>query len=121
MIKNCSSFVSAEEIADSRPRFSLHGMALIAGCAQPQMTRSDPLPPRESILLSLPRELSEPLFSRARPVFIKAGRVLFLAGEEGNGCYLLQEGLLKVTVGLSPQNKRVIAVLVPGSVPVNCR
>jgi len=93
-----------------------HGVALIAGCAQSQMTRSDPLPPRESVLLSLPRELSEPLFSRARPVFIKAGRILFSAGEGSNGCYLLQEGLLKVTVGLSPHNKRVIAVLVPGSV-----
>jgi len=80
------------------------------------MTTSDPLPPRESVLLSLPREVSEPLFSRARPVFIKAGRVLFSAGEKGNGCYLLREGLLKVTVGLSTQNKRVIAVLVPGSV-----
>jgi CRP/FNR family transcriptional regulator, cyclic AMP receptor protein len=80
------------------------------------MTRPDSLPPRESVLLSLPRELSEPLFSRARPVFIKAGRVLFSAGDQGNGCYLLREGLLKVTVGLSTQNKRVIAVLVPGSV-----
>jgi CRP/FNR family cyclic AMP-dependent transcriptional regulator len=84
--------------------------------AQPQATRSHLLPPRESVLLSLPPELSEPLFSRAHPVFIKAGRVLFSAGEECNGCYLLQDGLLKVTVGLSPQNRRMIAVLAPGSV-----
>lgn len=70
----------------------------------------------DSILLSLPRELSEPLFSRAAPVFVKAGRVLFSAGEEGDGCYLLQEGLMKVSVGLSARNRRVIAVLVPGSV-----
>lgn len=81
-----------------------------------EMTKSHPLRPHESVLLSLPRELSEPLFSRARPVFIKAGRVLFSAGDEGDGCYLLREGLLKVTVGLSTQNKRVIAVLVPGAV-----
>jgi CRP/FNR family cyclic AMP-dependent transcriptional regulator len=72
--------------------------------------------PGDSLLSSLPRELSERLFSRSHPVFLKAGRVLFSAGEEGNGCYLLREGLLKVTVGLSPESRRVIAVLVPGSV-----
>jgi CRP/FNR family cyclic AMP-dependent transcriptional regulator len=70
----------------------------------------------DGLLSSLPRELSERLFSRSHPVFLKAGRVLFAAGETGNGCYLLQEGLLKVTVGLSLENRRVIAVLVPGSV-----
>jgi CRP/FNR family transcriptional regulator, cyclic AMP receptor protein len=66
--------------------------------------------------MSLPRELSEPMFARARPVIIKARQVLFAAGEVGDGCYLLREGLLKVTVGLSTQSRRVIAVLVPGSV-----
>jgi CRP/FNR family transcriptional regulator, cyclic AMP receptor protein len=78
--------------------------------------RSQLRPPSESILLSLPRELSESLVSRAHPVFLKAGRTLFSAGDEGNGCYLLEAGLLKVTVGLSSQNRRVIAVLVPGAV-----
>ena len=80
------------------------------------LTRESVLPAGDSVLGALPRELSEPLFSRAHPVFIKAGRVLFSAGEEGNGCYLLQEGLMKVSVGLSPENQRVIAVLVPGAV-----
>jgi CRP/FNR family transcriptional regulator, cyclic AMP receptor protein len=84
--------------------------------SQPPLTRSSLLPPSDSVLLALPRELSEPLFSRAHPVFVKAGRVLFSAGEDGNGCYLLQEGLMKVSVGLSRQNQRVIAVLVPGAV-----
>ena len=77
-----------------------------------------PKPPAspDSLLLSLPRELSQPLFSRAHPTLIKAGRVLFSAGEVGNGCYLLEEGLLKVTLGESGKSERILAVLVPGSV-----
>jgi CRP/FNR family transcriptional regulator, cyclic AMP receptor protein len=88
----------------------------VAKPGKPPLTGMSLLPARDSMLRALPRELSEPLFSRAHPVFIKAGKVLFSAGEEGNGCYLLQEGLMKVSVGLSQQNQRVIAVLLPGSV-----
>jgi CRP/FNR family cyclic AMP-dependent transcriptional regulator len=42
--------------------------------------------------------------------------VLFAAGDAGNGCYLLDRGLLKVTLTSSWGEERTIAVLGPGAV-----
>ncbi|HLH87570.1 MAG TPA: Crp/Fnr family transcriptional regulator [Xanthobacteraceae bacterium] len=68
------------------------------------------------MIASLPPEISNALFARAHPTLIKAGHVLFSAGEEGKGCYLLKDGLMKVTVNFSRAQERVLAVLPPGAV-----
>jgi CRP/FNR family transcriptional regulator len=65
---------------------------------------------------SVPQALSRPLFVAARPQSLKAGQVLFAAGDAGNGCYLLEQGLLKVTVTSSRGEERTIAVLGAGAV-----
>ena len=65
---------------------------------------------------SVPEALSRPLFVAARPRELKAGEVLFAAGDAGDGCYLLDRGLLKVTVTSSWGEERTIAVLGPGAV-----
>ena len=47
---------------------------------------------------------------------LKAGGVLFAAGDAGDGCYLLDRGLLKVTVSSTGGEERTVAVLGPGAV-----
>jgi CRP/FNR family cyclic AMP-dependent transcriptional regulator len=65
---------------------------------------------------NVPEALSRPLFVAARPRELKAGEVLFAAGDAGDGCYLLDRGLLKVTVTSSWGEERTIAILGPGAV-----
>src|SRR5262249_56671270 len=57
-----------------------------------------PVPRPESLLAALPAELSQSLFAKARPVSLAASETLFVAGEEGDGCYRVDEGLLKASV-----------------------
>jgi CRP-like cAMP-binding protein len=73
-------------------------------------------PISKSRLASVPEELSRPLFIAARPRGLKAGEVLFAAGDAGNGCYLLDQGLLKVSMTSSRGEERTIAILGPGAV-----
>jgi CRP-like cAMP-binding protein len=46
----------------------------------------------------------------------QSGEVLFAAGDDDDGCYLLDRGLLKVTVTSSRGEERTIAILGPGAV-----
>jgi CRP/FNR family cyclic AMP-dependent transcriptional regulator len=73
-------------------------------------------PISKSRFASVPEALSRPLFVAARPRGLKAGEVLFAAGDDGDGCYLLDRGLLKVTVTSSRGEERTIAILGPGAV-----
>jgi CRP/FNR family transcriptional regulator, cyclic AMP receptor protein len=54
--------------------------------------------PNESLLLELQDNLSADLFACAAPLRL-AMEALFLAGDSGDGCYLIEEGLLKVVAG----------------------
>jgi len=56
------------------------------------------------------------LFDVARVHQLKAGRVLFAAGDAGDGCYRLDKGLLKVTVTSTRGEERIVAILGPGAV-----
>jgi CRP/FNR family cyclic AMP-dependent transcriptional regulator len=69
-----------------------------------------------SLLSGLPREYSSRLLARAPTVSLEKGQTLFEIGAEGDGCYWLEEGVLKVTIA-SPQGaERILAVLGPGSI-----
>jgi CRP/FNR family cyclic AMP-dependent transcriptional regulator len=70
----------------------------------------------ESLLAALPAELSQSLFAKARPVSLAASETLFVAGEEGDGCYRVEEGLLKASVAAATGGERILAILGPGSV-----
>jgi CRP-like cAMP-binding protein len=74
-------------------------------------------PLRSTDLLSdLPERLSASLLGNAKPVKLAADEVLFLAGDPGDGCYRLEEGLLKVSM-LSPSGaERILAILGPGAI-----
>jgi CRP/FNR family transcriptional regulator, cyclic AMP receptor protein len=86
------------------------------------MTGEDPrtparLKPESPRLLSgLPTRLSRELFARAEMVRLRAGRILFRAGDSGNGCYRVEDGLLKVAMVSSSGAERVLAFLGRGAI-----
>src|SRR4051794_37880331 len=66
------------------------------------------------IMASLPAHLSARLFASAVPHRVRAGEGLFRAGDTGDGCYRLEQGLLKITV-MSPQGEElIISFISPG-------
>jgi len=76
-----------------------------------------PLPRTSSSLLSgLPEHLSANLFTSATPVKLRADAVLFLAGDAGDGCYRVEDGLLKVAMISRSGTERILAFLGPGAI-----
>jgi CRP/FNR family transcriptional regulator, cyclic AMP receptor protein len=73
------------------------------------------LPP-DNILDALPTQLSRGLFAKGRMQSLAADQTLFLAGDEGDGCYRVEEGLLKASVAAPNGGERILAILGPGSV-----
>jgi len=81
------------------------------------MAKPSPAPAApDSLLAALPAELSQGLFANARTVSLAADQTLFLAGDEGDGCYRVEEGLLKASMAEPGGGERILAVLGPGSV-----
>jgi CRP/FNR family cyclic AMP-dependent transcriptional regulator len=70
----------------------------------------------KTILSSLPERLSAQLFAGAKTCHLKAGEALFAAGDTGDGCYRLEQGLLKVTITSPRGEERILAVLGPGEI-----
>jgi CRP/FNR family cyclic AMP-dependent transcriptional regulator len=75
-------------------------------------------PPRNnpSLLSGLPEHLSASLFSNTTPVRLKADEVLFLSGDVGDGCYRVEDGLLKVTMMSRAGTERILAFLGSGAI-----
>jgi len=69
----------------------------------------------DNLLSVLPPEISAALFAAARPHRLKADQTLFTAGEPGDGCYRVEQGLLKVTVVSPSGGERILAILGPGT------
>jgi CRP/FNR family cyclic AMP-dependent transcriptional regulator len=69
----------------------------------------------ENLLTVLPPEMSAALFAAARPHSLKADQTLFTAGDPGDGCYRVEQGLLKVTVVSPSGGERILAILGPGA------
>jgi CRP/FNR family cyclic AMP-dependent transcriptional regulator len=67
-------------------------------------------------LWGLPEHLSRDLFKGATPVHLRVDEVLFHAGDAGNGCYRVDNGLVKVTKISGPGSERILALLGPGAV-----
>jgi CRP/FNR family transcriptional regulator len=68
------------------------------------------------LLSELPADLLTKLFSNAKPVRLAAGNILFRAGASGDGCYRVEDGLLKVTMVSSSGAERILAFLGPGTI-----
>src|SRR3954451_9884908 len=72
--------------------------------------------PQDSLLTALPADLSSALFAKAHDVSLAADQIVFLAGDAGDGCYRIEDGLLKVSVSAAAGGERILAVLGPGSI-----
>jgi len=68
------------------------------------------------LLSDLPEQLSSGLLANAKPVKLAANEILFLAGDPGEGCFRLNEGLLKVSMVSPTGAERILAILGPGSI-----
>ena len=66
---------------------------------------------------SLPSGLLSGLFAKARPATLAADQVLFISGDEGDGCYRVDEGLLKVSVVAPAGGEPVATPTATRSVP----
>ncbi len=67
-------------------------------------------------LFTRPSSLGRNVFNSATPVRINADQVLFVAGDAGEGCYRVEDGLLKVTMVSRSGNERILAFLGPGAI-----
>jgi CRP-like cAMP-binding protein len=74
-----------------------------------------PRPAPDNLLSALPKEVTAALFAAARPHKLKADQVLFTAGDPGDGCYRVEQGLLKVSVVSPSGGERILAILGAGS------
>ena len=77
---------------------------------------SKSLPHPNDLLSRLPPELFQGLFAKCRTLTVLADQTLFLAGDSGDGCYCVEDGLLKVSVVAPTGGERILAILGPGSV-----
>ena len=73
-------------------------------------------PTDQSLLSRLPEHFLTQLFSRATTVRLKTGEVLFLVGDAGDGCYRVDDGLLKVTMVSHTGKERILAFLGRGAI-----
>ncbi|MGE0604163.1 MAG: Crp/Fnr family transcriptional regulator, partial [Xanthobacteraceae bacterium] len=67
-------------------------------------------------LAALPGEISSRLFAKAVPVKLPADALLFNAGDEGNGCYRVESGLVKLSVLSAEGDERILDILGPGAI-----
>jgi CRP-like cAMP-binding protein len=70
---------------------------------------------RDTLFSVLPKPLSSELFGKARTVSLARNQTLFRAGDPGDGCYRVTEGLLKVTAAASSNRERILAIRGPGA------
>jgi CRP/FNR family cyclic AMP-dependent transcriptional regulator len=75
-----------------------------------------PPPPPTDLLSALPAKLSADLFAKARTLSLAADQSLFLPGDPSDGCYRIDEGLLKVSVIAATGGERILAILGPGAI-----
>jgi CRP/FNR family cyclic AMP-dependent transcriptional regulator len=69
----------------------------------------------ENLFSVLPSALSASLFRQARVVRLAPQQMLFAAGDPGDGCYQVEEGLLKVVALSTSGGERILAILGPGA------
>jgi CRP/FNR family transcriptional regulator, cyclic AMP receptor protein len=70
----------------------------------------------QGLLAGLPEPLLGELFRAAKAVRLGGDEVLFLAGDAGDGCYRVADGLLKVTMVSRSGSERILAFLGPGHI-----
>src|SRR5262245_24770767 len=69
-----------------------------------------------NVLSALPDRLSSRLFARATARHLRAGETLFSVGDDGNGCYRLDRGVLKINTVSEQGEILTLAVVGAGSI-----
>ena len=64
----------------------------------------------------IPDDIASELLAKATSHRLKTGDMLFEAGDEGDGCYRLDKGALKVSLKSPQGGERILAVLPEGAV-----
>ena len=72
--------------------------------------------PTINLFSALPQRFSTLLFANAKPVHLASGQMLFVADDPGDGCYRIEKGLLKVSIGSGSGDERILAILGPGAI-----
>ena len=88
----------------------------MAGETRNNRPKMNGTPVKQSLLSELQGHLSADLFGSATLVRRAADEVLFVAGDAGNGCYRVEEGLVKVTMMSRAGVERILAILGPGAI-----
>jgi CRP/FNR family transcriptional regulator, cyclic AMP receptor protein len=88
--------------------------ATLTRLAQSRASGRKPKHPRRRS--DLPSRLSRELFAGAELVRLRAGQVLFRAGDSGDSCYRVENGLLKVTMVSNSGTERILAFLGRGAI-----
>lgn len=74
------------------------------------------MPAPTNLFSVFPETLAAKLFADAKPRKLAADEVLFVAGDPGDGCYRVEQGLLKVSM-ISPSGaERILAIIGPGGI-----
>ena len=69
-----------------------------------------------NLLKGLPQGLILQLFEEAVAGRAAAGRALFREGDEGDGLYIIDKGLLKIVLKSPAGDERIVAILGPGAI-----
>ena len=75
-----------------------------------------PAPSRPHLFSAFPENLGTLLFANAKPVRLATGEVLFIAGDPSDGCYRVEQGLLKVSIVAQTGTERILAIVGPGAI-----
>jgi len=69
-----------------------------------------------NIFSVFPESLAAKLFANAKTTTLAADEVLFIAGDPGDGCYRVEQGLLKVSMIAPTGAERILAIVGPGGI-----
>jgi CRP/FNR family cyclic AMP-dependent transcriptional regulator len=72
--------------------------------------------PSPNVLSGLSHSVLSTLFDQGDAVDVKAGDILFAAGDQAKGCYRLEDGLVKITVTSPKGEERILTVLARGAI-----
>ena len=78
--------------------------------------QQEPISGAQGLLSRLPEHLFTTLFKHATTVRLRADQPLFLAGDVGDGCYRVEDGLLKVTIVSRSGGERILAFVGSGAI-----
>ena len=97
---------------DTKTRTALPRTRNNAGAQGISLVRSGNL----HLLSELPADLPTKLFANANRIRLAAGKILFRAGATGDGCYRVEDGLLKVTMVSRSGAERILEFLSRGAI-----